>query len=636
MDLRRFAGLRVMLAAGVFASMTTILADRAAAEGAGQALTPDRRIADFDTQKYIDVDEIEPGMRGYGLTVFQGTEPERFDIVVVAVMPNFGVKRSAILIRCQDERFEIAKGVQGVSGSPVFIKDRLVGAMAFGWPFGSEPLYGVTPIREMLQVRQSRQAPETIAHNRGGGTAPLDRAIYRNLMAEQLLDREHIRLLAESVGLARKEAPAGTGLTVLPTAITVNGFNPGALEYLQGWIPGLQFSQGLAGSNNGAGLSPRPRLARGASLTIPLIMGDMSSAVLGTVTEVIDDQVYAFGHPWNAIGGSLWPMATGRIHTFISRLNMSSKLGEPVEIVGAIRADEYGGIYGEVGGQVNMIPLQVDVEWAHLGAENSFNVEVADHERMSPLLSFLVVMNSLLYRGGFPLEHTLTYESVLEFDGVEPIRIKNVSSGRMADELGLDTLNVVGLLLNNPWQKVSLRRMEVRAVIDDQNRVCTLKFAQLSRRNFAPGDRVEAQITLEPLRAAEVTRSIGLDLPDDLPDGRYKIMIGASSDYMRQMQTALPHRFRAFDARDIQRILQERMCISRNGLYMMMTVPTKRGLAIDGETLPNLPASRATLLTDASRQRVTSTFAPFLSTQVPTDFVVRGRRTFEIEVRKEE
>ena len=129
-------------------------------------------------------------MKGYGLTVFNGIHPERFDLEIVSILHTFDVKRKAILIRCLDDRFTLAKGVAGVSGSPVFFNDKLAGAMAFAWTFNEEPLYGVTPIREMLDVSRS-MLPRSEQKNSGpNGAALFDRSIYQNLMADELLSKD--------------------------------------------------------------------------------------------------------------------------------------------------------------------------------------------------------------------------------------------------------------------------------------------------------------------------------------------------------------------------------------------------------------------------------------------------------------
>ena len=129
----------------------------------GMAKTAENKI---DTDRYIDISKIHTGMRGDGLTVFQGTQVERFDVEVVSVMKNYMPKRNAILIRCLDERFIKSRGVEGVSGSPVYFEGKLAGAMAFGWSFSEEPLYGVTPIDEMLAVRREPLNKSTKQNNK--------------------------------------------------------------------------------------------------------------------------------------------------------------------------------------------------------------------------------------------------------------------------------------------------------------------------------------------------------------------------------------------------------------------------------------------------------------------------------------
>jgi hypothetical protein len=588
----------------------------------------------FDRDRYIDIDEIQPGMRGYGLTVFFGTEPDKFEVEVVSVMRNIEPKRNAILIRCHDERFDLAKGVQGVSGSPVFFQGRMAGAMAFGWAYGEEPLYGVTPIKEMLDIQSAGKGSASSGENMSGGVVTFDRTIYKDLMAEVLLDQEDLNRMARQAGLAGRSESAGAsmGLTALPMPIMVGGSSSRALCVMQEQIPSLSLLTGVPSSGGETG--KEVTLQPGSTVTIPLIMGDMNGAVLGTVTEVVDGKVYGFGHAWNGTGSSLWPMASGYIHTFVNRSNMSFKLGDATQIIGAIQADEAAGIFGRVGADIQTIPIHVSVHWAATEQRENFEVRIAQDNQADPVLATLVAINSVLQKGDLPREHTLTYKLKMEFDRTEPFVFENISSDNHVQDIVSDMLNPLGLLLNNPWNKVKLTQLEMEATVYDRISQGAIRSAQLSQLMYRPGQSVQARIIVEPVRGELVEYAPDVKLPDDLPDGMYQVVIGSDQSHQQQLRAAQPQRYMAFNAEDVQRILQERLSIRRDKLYMSIILPDS-GIAIENTSLPSLPESKAMVLMDKSRFALTRRFQALASDSVDTNYVISGNLNFIIQVQKQ-
>ncbi len=591
----------------------------------------------LDTGRYIDIEDVKPGMRGYGLTVFYGTEPEKFDVEVVSILRNNDPGRNAILIRCHDPRFDIARGVQGVSGSPVFLDGRLAGAMAFGWPYGQEPLYGVTPIQEMLNIQSARQDRNPPQTNSGGKFVAFDRKVYQNLMAEELLTPEDLNRMMRLGGLARplsaSSDSAASGLVTLPMPVVLGGFSSQTLNVLQEQMPGLNFQLGLQSSGAGGSQGIHVSLQPGSTVTIPLITGDMSAAVLGTITEVVGDKVYGFGHAWNGTGASQWPMASGYIHTFISRISMSFKLGDPTEIIGAIQADEATGIFGRVGAEVQMIPVQTTVDWTMTGQQERFSLQIAQDSRIDPTLATIAAINTVLQKGDLPEDHTIAYQLKMEFDNTAPFIFSNISSDNNVYDLQDDIVNPLGLLLNNPWKEVKLTRMEMHASIYEKNTVGAILSAQIAQGVYRPGQTVQARVIVEPVRQDRREYELLLKLPDNLPEGNYQVNIGSHQAYQQQLQTAQPQRFIAFTPQDVQQILQERLLIQRTKLYISIIMPDT-GIAIEETSLPSLPGSKAMLLTDKSRLALTRRFQAFASNSVDTDFVISGNANFLIEVRK--
>ncbi|MHC4497600.1 MAG: SpoIVB peptidase S55 domain-containing protein, partial [Planctomycetota bacterium] len=296
----------------------------------------------LDKTKYITVEEIRPGMEAYCLTVYKGTEIEKFDLEVLDVVRNAMTGRDAILVQGTDERFVHTGPVAGCSGSPVYIDGRLAGALAFGFFFSKDPLYGATPIEEMLRVGESSTRATQHMGTRGFScdfSKPLDFA--------EIDEQIRIARLPNSNSLA--------GATPLPCPLVTSGLPTQVVEQLDSFVKPYGF-MAVAGISGGNIVSPAPaagtgttELVSGACLAVPLITGDITADVVGTVTEVVGDKVYGFGHSFLGYGAIDLPMATGQVHTVVSSMFRSFKFASADEIVGALTTDESTAIYGQIG-----------------------------------------------------------------------------------------------------------------------------------------------------------------------------------------------------------------------------------------------------------------------------------------------
>ena len=613
---------------------------------------PGPRLAplEFDSARYIPLDEIHRGMKGYGLTVFHGTAPEPFDLEVVSVVKNFSPGRDAFLIKCDDPRFAIAKMVAGCSGSPVFLDGRLAGAMAFGWVMSEEPLYGVTPIAEMLEVRQRANMTSFDTPNAPPANArPLDRSLYTNLLRDTLLTPEQ---LADACRLTSDADPATN-----PVVICTSAMPPLAAEYLAQTrgatvVPlagaaapsvapspaatsGSAIPPGDRGDTMSAIRTPdtdTPPFQPGSAVTIPLMHGDMAAQVLGTVTEVRGPEIFAFGHGWDAQGPTLWPLATGYVHTFVSRKDRSFKLGNALNIVGSLRADESVAVYGRLDRSAPLTDATIEVHWPH--QSKTFHVQIARDMRRSPVLAISAILGALEYRGSLPAEHSLQYDVKMSFDNLDPIEYKNIAVGDNGADMAQEIMSALMLLLNNPWQTPQLTTFHASITVIPEDRLAELRALSLDRRLYRPGQTVQGRVELEPLWQPVVSVPFQLTLPDDLPDGDYELNVGSEALYRNLLQTHQSHRMLVLSATDLRRALQERLDIPRDRLYVCLVLPGQ-GVALESDTLPQLPPSRAMLLTDPQRTLPTARFQPLLTEFVPLSYQLAGAQTLTISVARQ-
>ena len=255
----------------------------------------------WDPTKYISIDEIRPKMEAYCLTTYKGTEIEKFGLEVLSVVRNVMPGRDAILVQGTDERFIHTGPVWGCSGSPVYIDGRLAGALAFSYYFSKDPLYRVTPIKDILRVGHQRN---TVRKPRPAGTT---RDVWEPAFAFDFsmpIDFAEINRQITTSRLPAKNIQGG--LTFLPCPLITSGLPAEVCEQLNASVEpfGLVAVPGIAGTGTSSAVKSvwQPndvQLSPGACLVVPLVSGDITIAAIGTVTEVAGDKVYGFGHEFS-------------------------------------------------------------------------------------------------------------------------------------------------------------------------------------------------------------------------------------------------------------------------------------------------------------------------------------------------
>ena len=310
------------------------------------------------SDRYLHQSKLDREMTAYGLTVVGGTQIEKFDVTVVSVLRNFSAPHhDVILCKLGGLGLEKSGVVEGMSGSPVFVKDpadgkdKMIGAVAYSWSFQKEPFCGVQPIVQMLA---SEGVPlgggKDVSRNRtppaGGGASE---ALLRAALSPAKVDFVRLALPAR---LRRAGAAGGKSrLVPLATPVMVAGGSGRTLALAQEMFAGTGLVPVQTGAVGGpeARAAANAKLAPGMALSIPLVSGDADWAAVGTVTELIGDYVLAFGHSFYAEGPIEMPMGPAYVHSVIPSVHSSFKLGSTLKITGAMRQDEYTAVGGRIG-----------------------------------------------------------------------------------------------------------------------------------------------------------------------------------------------------------------------------------------------------------------------------------------------
>jgi hypothetical protein len=556
----------------------------------------------------ISLSEIQRGQKGYGLSVFSGTEPERFDVEVIGVMRNISPEVSYILARLTGKGLEKSGVAGGMSGSPVFIDGKLAGAVAFSWPFTNEAIAGITPIGSMRQLSGFKPVPLSPPPPEVKLSDILTHHIPQDLIATQFA-----RLLPRFVDGA---APA--------VQWTATGFGERATGMLRQVLGSVS-----SGGKAAPGTVPDD-LTPGKSVSVVLVDGDFQLAANGTVTDHYGDQVLAFGHPFLGLGPVKVPMATAEVVTVLSSSNSSFKIANTGKIVGAFEQDRKTGIQGRMGVEAPMVPMVVKVKTER---PREYHMRLAALPEFMPLLvgsGVVAGLESASYTSG---SQSLDMTAHLRLRRYGDLEVRQSFDGNSAvSEASTFLLSIVSYLTQNSLEKVDIESVDVDLAQTDQPSAANLVGANASRTVVHPGDHITLNLDLVPYRGERFRHSIPLDLPGDLPAGRYSLLVGdgASVDAARlAMEPSDPVTFP--QALDLLRTFHSRRDLMVLGFY------GGPGLAVAGEAMPRLPGSVRSLWGAAASGSAVALRAAVVQEKSETLAVpVQGVVRIDLEVRRRE
>ncbi len=627
----------------------------------------------------LSLDDIRVGMKGYGLTVFQGTRIEPFVVEVVAVMRNFAPGRGVIWGRCTDQRMQKLGPVQGMSGSPIYLWSdadpaphkpgqggRLIGALALGFSGTKDCYVGIQPIEQMRQVaaRAVSGAPHPQSSTLQG--ISLHRQLENLLDVEpktgprrwraravlRLLDRLHPYRestfasqttgmgIPQPVGLAgqvhRLNVPMTIGSAqlaqVIAPAVAPLGITPVCLT-------------GMGGERRASGhaspvTAPPPgidvqsiRLEPGSVLSVPLAFGDIDLSAIGTVTEVQPDgRILAFGHGIFSQGVIAAPMATGYIHFIMPSLSSSFKLGGSAVIQGAIVRDEHSAVVGVPSGRFIAAPVRVAIHRDGDQPASTYKYQIAHHKQLTPFITAAVVLQSITAQSNLPIEHTLRLNGKIQFSGDHTLELNSTLINMSATDLVLEIMPVIATMMQNPHESMTLESFDVTVDIEPAILSGSIVNAHIDRAEVAPGDTLTVTAEVQPYGASPIKQRINLNIPKSLADGDYDLILCDAKTYIQLLLDSRPHLLATSSVGDLHRVLQRILSVSGDALYAVLQLP-ESGLAVGRQELPQLPSSRRVMF-DTPTSTVAAPYMDWIEKVVPMGLVIEGNTKFTIGIRQ--
>jgi len=591
------------------------------------------RAGEPDPKGYWDVNDVRPGMKGTGRTVMVGTRLEDFGVEVLGALRDVSPGRDMILCRLSGLNLEHAGIIQGMSGSPITIDGKLLGAVAFAWEFGKDPIAGVTPFAQMVQYVRSSDRRIAAETGDAGAGVPVHAAH---------LDR--FDPTAEAPAAPGPVAAAGGGLggmRPIGTPLAASGFTPRALAFLGERLGPLGMAP-MAGGGAGAAIVKAEgdrALVPGSPLSVAMVTGDFDLSGIGTVTHVEGDRVYGFGHPMFGLGACQFPLMTGYIHTVYPRASVSMKMGSPLKVVGVLDTDVSTCVAGRIGPVPDMLPMAVRVKVGRYSEPRTYRVEMVREPTLLPSLVMAVLGNAIDTEGNLPEELTARISATIALKGREPITLADTFSGpRYSGPTGPANLfgpiaQVVNLLVRNPIAAVRVESIDCAVEVAAGRTVAEIESVRLASDRLEPGQPLRATVTLKPFQGDRRAVEVELSLPADFPEGSHEATLCDHSGSLRRRFRNEPQRLEPRDLPALLETVRLQSTPRRTALYLHVPLPD-RGVAVAGQPLPDLPGSVRSIFANP-RQTPGAPVRADLIRAVETPFVVEGSQSLKFTVVKD-
>jgi hypothetical protein len=500
--------------------------------------------------QFMPLSELKPGMQGYGLTVFQGNKIERFDVTVIGVVKKVLSGRDAVMVRLSGPLMGKNTVIRGMSGSPVYINGKLVGAVSYGFDFSKEPIVGLTPITDMLDAL----TPDKRGDDGTSGRGRIGYHSFPSLTGESGYGASGETGGETGGGLTggiTTTSGGGGRLIPLIAPISLSGFSNGAQAYLAEHFKnfGLSVSAGTAGAidesldddSNATKNFPGQTIKPGGAVSVLLVTGDFSASATGTATTTFGGNVLAFGHPFLQAGPVDFPMATAYIHQVLPNLAVSFKVASPVKVVGSVLNDRPWAIGGQLGRQSKMIPATYTVVDRTRGVKKTFHLNVINHADLTPELLASTAMSAIDTTHQSTSPYVVTVDSKVMTDKVGTIERHDKFAGNfsvhgpvdasfkmkgMGDSTGMSFLGVLSRIVNNDFEKASIKGVNLNIVLDDGHDTARLERISLDKQKVEPGETIKVTAVLRPYNQPRVTRELALKVPRDIPDGNLLLGVG--------------------------------------------------------------------------------------------------------------
>ena len=600
------------------------------------------------------LDKVKRGQTGYGMTTMAGTKPERFTFEVISVVHNFLPKQDIILVKSDDPKLAITGFWQGMSGSPLYIEDKLTCAFSYGFRFNKVSIGGCTPIEYMKKegLDTYRRGQAASAGGPGGTTivqpAAATMADWRRLVPSGTIDAQaaldalgpaHQSWLLSAPLPAPLPHPIETdGQTMTASVpLSVAGFSApafGALEKLFGdsnIVPvragGSGGTTGAATAGSGGEVGPT-KFEMGGAIAIELIRGDMSASAVGTVSYVDGQKILAFGHPMFQTGETYAPVATATVHTVIPSSQSAFVMATPMTEIGSLVQDRQAAIAADTSVRSPTIPMDITIntlsgKHAETGA---FHVELLNNKFLTPSIAGAALMNAVNYYLPDRDDVTARVESTVRIKGAAPIQFTDylyANDGAGSVMGAVRGLRVIVPLLLNPYVPVTIERVDIKVDLKFEANFGDIKEVRIPTGELEAGKTNMVQVVLSSWDSKDVIEEVPVKVPATLAGSIVQLELSAGD--AAKLDAAPPV--------DFPSLLAAFRSLLPGNTWAATLYPSDDGVALDGKLVRDLPASAIDKLHPQSHTQRAQVYKPISRTVSVAKRVINGQASMLVRVR---
>jgi hypothetical protein len=562
-------------------------------------------------------EKITAGMKGYGFSDFgNGKGVQRFEVEVLGVLKRYAPRQDLVLARVSGAGLENSGIIAGMSGSPVYIEEKLVGALAYGWPFSKDAICGITPIQSMLDIRHAPAAPPVPIGGASSAAKPESTSTSTSTSAStgvslspgagsvttaDLIDAFSTGHFANRLGaLMEPLAGASTAgeMAALPLPVSFRGVGPAAGLFDRFVQSARWVSTPSGASNVGAGASgaaptgDAARLKPGSAIAAQLLSGDMDLSATGTVTWVEGNSLLAFGHPFLSMGPVSMPMSRAEVLTVLPSLFRSFKFAATGPVLGSITQDRSTGILGTFGSTAPMVPITLRISSDETGPQ-TYHFSAVHNSMLTPILAAVAIDNVLTTVQKRTGERTLVWKSAIRTPE-RSVRWDSVFSGLQAREEAVASMALLtNYLMANEFHDLTILGMDIQISHSDRLQSARVVHVEAQRERVRPGDEVPVWIDLADFRGSNRRVVMTLKIPEDTPPGTLNVFVGDGSAATAYDLGAVPP-----DPQSLDQVLDFLGRIRPPNSLNLLSYRKAPGAVVAGEPLASLPPSVTAILRD--------------------------------------
>ncbi|MGC2697881.1 MAG: SpoIVB peptidase S55 domain-containing protein [Candidatus Angelobacter sp.] len=589
--------------------------------GLGHTQTPETPVLsqttpqNLSSTKIMKVEDVRPGMKGTGYTVFQGTQPEPMGVEVLGVLRNLnGPKSDVVLVRLEGEKAEFTGVVAGMSGSPVYIDGKLLGAIAYRiGQFSKEPIAGVTPIEQMLEINEFDQSIPS------SGSAS-----------------------AKPFGATRTSTPGTTDtgaiqsyaqyLQPIDAPFVFNGFNEAALKQFAPNFAAAGITPVMGVGSASKEKQPEPMLP-GSAVSAIMVRGDMDVAATCTVTYMDKDHLLACGHPLTQYGMVDMPMTKATVvATLASPLN-AFKIINTTESVGAFVQDRHTGILGRFDRDPKMIPVTLSIHGP--SGPREYHYEVLNNAKLTPLMMMATVYNALMGMNQYGEETTYRMNGRIQVNGFSDVRMNNmfspVDATPTAYAVAMALGDHFGRIYDNPFEAPTVSGVNLEFDLERERHSAVLESARTDVTEARPGDEIMIEAVLRPYRGDRIVRRIPVRVPTSVPKGTLRILVsdGETLDRSRRVNPAMSRRLDLHST--IEMLNTEHL---NDHLYVSLLEANPQA-TVEDKVMPAVPLSVMNVMEGmrATQEMVVFNESAVNESSTPVGYVVSGAQIISLSIK---